>query len=51
MESLVDDEVGEDTFRTRLGNDVCYFTPSREPVHPAPVENANEPVTLLNGTR
>jgi hypothetical protein len=51
METLVDDEVGIDTFRTRLGNEVCYFTPSPEPVKPAPVEKANKPVTLLNGTR
>src|SRR5215212_9768516 len=35
MESLVDDEVGEDTFRTRLGNDVCSSTPSTELVNPA----------------
>jgi hypothetical protein len=49
MESLVDDEVGEDTFRTQLGNEVCYFTPSTEPVNPAPVKS-DKPVTLLSGT-
>ena len=51
MESLVDDAVGIDTFRTRIGNEVCPFTISPAPVEPAPVTTPNKSVTLLRGTR
>lgn len=56
MESLVDDNLGIDTFRTRLGNEGCYFTTSPAPVEPPPVKKRllkkrTKPMTLLTGTR
>jgi transcriptional regulator with XRE-family HTH domain len=50
MESLVDDDIEIDTFRTRLGNEVCYFTTSPAHLKPGPVKKTNKPVTLLSGT-
>lgn len=47
LESLADDEMPVDNFRTRLGREICDV-PFSEPIEE---QKHNQPVTLINGTR